>query len=132
MKIVQRIRNYLDINFHQGRVNGHEVMDVFVTVLTMSHFITSQRNLSTSIKVYHPSLLSENCSGSSKLFKYKFHQGRFNGHEVMGVFVTVLTMSHFLTSRRNLSTLIKANRPSLLSDNCSSVSKLLGYKFSSR
>jgi len=62
----------LDINFHQGRVNGHEVMDVFVTVLTMSHFITSQRNLSTSIKVYHPSLLSENCSASSKLIKYKF------------------------------------------------------------
>ena len=63
-------------------------MDVFVTVLTMSHFITSQRNLSTSIKVYHPSLLSENCSASSKLFKYNFHQGRVNGHEVMGVFAT--------------------------------------------
>jgi len=61
-----------------------------------------------------------------------YHQGRVNGHDVMDVFVTVLTMSHFLTSQRNLSTLIKANRPSLLSDNCSSVSKLLGYKFSSR
>ena len=56
MKIVQHVRNYLSINFHQGRVNGHEVMGVFATVLTASHFfLTSRRNLSTLVKVNRPS-----------------------------------------------------------------------------
>jgi len=27
----------LDINFHQGRVDGHEVIGVFATVLTAPH-----------------------------------------------------------------------------------------------
>ena len=34
----------MDIKFHQGRVNGYEVMGVFETALTMTHFfnITAQ------------------------------------------------------------------------------------------
>jgi len=55
LKIVQWVQIYLDINFHQGKVNGYEVIDVFVTVLTMSHFLTSQRNLRTLVKVNRPS-----------------------------------------------------------------------------
>ena len=56
MKIVQHVRNYLSINFHQGRVNGHEVMGVFATVLTALHgFLTSQRNLIALVKVNRPS-----------------------------------------------------------------------------
>ena len=63
----------------------------------------------------------------------KFHQGRVNGHEVMGVFETALTAPHgFLNSQRNLSTLIKVNRPSLLREMCSAGSKLLGYTLSPR
>jgi len=46
----------LDINFHQGRVNGHEVMGVFATVLLRRMvFLTSQRNLRTLVKVNRPS-----------------------------------------------------------------------------
>jgi len=45
----------LNINFYQGRVNGHEVMGVFATVLTARMvFLTSQRNLSTLVKVNRP------------------------------------------------------------------------------
>ena len=85
----------MDINYHQGRVNGHDVMDVFVTVLTMSRFLTSQRNLSTLIKANRPSLLCENYSSVSNYLDINFHQGRVNGHEVMDVFATVLTAPHF-------------------------------------
>jgi hypothetical protein len=48
-------------------------------------------------------------------------------------FVTVLTALHFfLTSQRNLSTLIKVNHLQVLSKRCSASPKLLATKFSSR
>ena len=44
------------MNFYQGRVIGHDVMDVFATVLNALHgFLTSQRNLIALVKVNRPS-----------------------------------------------------------------------------
>ena len=75
------------MNFHQGNVNGHEVMDFFVTILTAPHFfLTSQCNLSTLVKVNRLSLLIESCSAGSKLLAYKFYHGKVNGHEVIVIF----------------------------------------------
>jgi len=39
--VVQQVRNYLLLNFHQGWVNICDVMRVFVMELTYEFFITS-------------------------------------------------------------------------------------------
>jgi hypothetical protein len=66
----------------------------------------------------------------TRVFAYKFSQGKLNSHE--DVFVTILIVAYFLTSERNLNTLIRVNRLSKLIENCSEGSKLLAYGFSAR
>ena len=52
--------------------------------------------------------------------------------ELFVFFITVLYFFRFMTSERNLTTLIKVNRLSLLIESCSACPKLLGSRFLSR
>ena len=76
MKVVQRVRNYLDINFHEGTASPSGVIRVFITILTHEFIffrsLTLERVLSTLVKGNRPSLLIESCSASPKLLGYQF------------------------------------------------------------
>ena len=51
-KVARRIRNCLDLDFHEGTVTMCGDMVIFVTVLTHEfEILDSERNLSTLIKV---------------------------------------------------------------------------------
>ena len=71
-KVVQRLKYYLYINFHQGRLNTCEVIVIYFNDTYFFCFITSERNLSTLVKVNCLPFISESCSAGSELLTYKF------------------------------------------------------------
>ena len=64
----------------------------------------------------------------------EFQQGTINAREVIAVFCNCIDCAtlFFLTSERNLKTLVKVNRLSKLIDNCSGNSKLFACRISAR
>ena len=64
----------------------------------------------------------------------EFQQGTINAREVIAVFCNCIDCAalFFLTSERNLKTLVKVNRLSKLIENCSGSVKLFSYKISVR
>ena len=61
-KVVQRVWNYLDINFHASSLNGYGVMDFIVIILNMffyKNFVVSEYSLRTSQRFPFPSLTSD-------------------------------------------------------------------------
>ena len=63
-----------------------------------------------------------------------FQQGTINAYEVIAVFCNCIDCAAllFLTSERNLKTLVKVNRLSKLIENCSRGSKLFACRISAR
>ena len=71
-KVVQRLKYYLYINFHQGRLNTCEVIVINFNDTYFFCFITSERNLSILVKVNCLPFISESCSAGLELLTYKF------------------------------------------------------------
>ncbi len=71
-KVVQQLKYYLYIIFYQGRNNTCEVIVIYFNDTYFFCFITSERNLSTLVKVNCLPFISESCSAGSELLTYKF------------------------------------------------------------
>src|SRR5438067_1516819 len=112
-----------------------ELFSFFITVLYFFHFMNSERNLTILIKVNRLSLLIESCSECPKLLGFRFSSSVVNIPKVIHIFhngtnLRILFFFRFMTSERNLTTLVKVNRLSLLIESCSACPKLLGFRFS--